>query len=489
MENENNFDPMTGEPIAKERQEAEPDRFDPMTGEPITQAAPIGYDPMTGAPIYAESQNAEIAAAGGKKKIWSVIAAAAAGVVVIAGVAIGGVMSGTFLSVPNKVLLAAKNTLSDQPKFMKDLDLEGAQSLIQSGRYTLDVTADMDDFDVSGLYISTVNEKQLQCVAKADGIKVGADVSLTASQLKLSVPKLTDDILVYNYKEDVDGYFADLLENADVEPEVISDALTALYDAKAQEKQVSELTKKMLKQVQDLKWEKTSAKNFKINGKSCKAKGYQVTITADDAEDMLEIVEDYLDEHYEELMKQIHSEMKDVYRALRDMPDMECEFYIYKNRLAAVSLDMDNAGEAELVFKGGDFRMQNMELEVGDRYDSFNLELTGKSNGSKENYELTAGRETLFELDYNSENGKYELAIGDNDLVVEGKINTERGVYGMSVEYRLYGKDCEISYTLSKEAYLRKFEGDETDICDLKESDIWKMMGNLTDEDSDEADF
>ena len=71
-------------------------------------------------------------------------------------------------------------------------------------------------------------------------------------------------------------------------------------------------------------------------------------LTEELAEDLYDIYDEALDE---------------VRDGLREFPETEVEIYIYKNKLACINMVMDDMDtEVELLFKGGDFRAQNMEL-------------------------------------------------------------------------------------------------------------------------------
>lgn len=464
------FDPMTGKPLQSEQEKTEPEmRFDPMTGEPIRND---GFDPMTGEPIRSKAQS---------KKL-PVVGAVIGGVVVVAAVLVGCFVNGTFLSKPMKVLLATKRTFSDQPKFMKDLDLEQASSVLQSGKYKLSVNMDADGDSIEGAYASTENEKQLHMNVSPDGSpSIEVSASLSETQLKLYVPEWSNDVYVWNYKEDCDGYVEDVFDAADLDYEEISDALCALYEQDKQEKNVKTISNDLIKQVKSMDWEKADSREFEINGKSRKAKGYAVTFTEDDAKEFLDLIEAFIDENYEmqsDLYKDAFDEIDDE---IRDMSDVDLTFYIYRNRLAAVCMEQGKI-ECELFFKGGDFRMQNMELNLDDGDDSVSLELAGRSKDSKENYELSVDGDTMIRLEYDTKSGHYELELGEDRDLIEGDILKERGQTGISVET---DNDLEMDLVLTKDAALEELPDREIDIMEMREKDWMKLFSDIFD--SDEA--
>jgi hypothetical protein len=404
---EQKFDPMTGELIreADQPENVTPEqevRFDPMTGQPLQQ---IGFDPMTGQPVYGipgqENQGSSFDGKRhtGKKKLPVVIACVVVAVVAVAGVAAAAVTRGAFLSKPNKVLLAAKRTFTEQPQFMEDLGLDDMASILNSDKYTLDFSAEYsnsyegDGASVEASYISTSKEKQLNGSVSVEGSpQIEVQTALTEESLKVCLPSLSDDVYVYNYKEGGGGYLKELLdESGVVDIEDVDQALASVFSQKTQKKQAKELQSIILGQIRDLDWSAEDTKSFKINGKSRKAKGYGTTISGDDVEDFLDAIYDYMEDNYEGDLSLVKRGWDDMTDEMEDMPETDCAFYIYKGKLAAIIMEMDDVGEMELLFKGGAFRMQNMELTFDiDGEGSYTVELEGETTKTKETYELSA---------------------------------------------------------------------------------------------------
>ena len=469
------YDPMTGELLQQPEEEI---NFDPMTGQPINRgsAQPEGemnFDPMTGQPIY-NGTSSPVPEKKGKK--LPIIAGVIGGIIVVAAIIIVCVINGVFLSKPNKVLLAAKNTLNGRPQFVEDFGLDEASDMIRSGKYQLDVKVNADDVSVEGAYISTNAEKQLNLdVSPSGGPSVEVKSSLSDSKLKVYVPIISRDVYTLNYREEADGYLADILEDSGVKYEDLTQILEAVYEPKEVERHTEELSNALLKQFRELDWRNEEKEEFKINGKSRKAKGYGVTFTADDAEDFLDIIEDYLSDNYEGM--DTRDLMNDLNDELRDMPDIDCIFYVYKNQLAAICMEDEDDVECEILFKGGDFRMQNMEFRIDDRDDSVSIELEGKTSGDKESYELLGDGHTLFALEYNTKSGDYEVELdtGYDRETIEGTIRKERGKVGASIEY---GNDFEAEFSLTKDASLEVLPDREVDVMDMDKEDWWNLIGN-----------
>ena len=148
------------------------------------------------------------------------------------------------------------------------------------------------------------------------------------------------------------------------------------------------------------------------------------------AEDLYDIYDEALDE---------------VRDGLREFPETEVEIYIYKNKLACINMVMDDMDtEVELLFKGGDFRAQNMELTLDDGYSEYSMELEGKSDGSKEKYEVSVEGEELLVFEYNRKNGNF--SIESEDFEFEGKLLSERNAVTVSFDV----EDVEVNVSISK---------------------------------------
>ena len=72
------------------------------------------------------------------------------------------------------------------------------------------------------------------------------------------------------------------------------------------------------------------------------------------------------------------------------MGDINVKVYVYQNKLAAVVAEAENSDTAyRLLFKGGEYRMQNLELLAEDLEGEHSiLELTGKAAGEEGGYEF-----------------------------------------------------------------------------------------------------
>ena len=105
-------------------------RFDPMTGEPIPQEETTEYanpsqqeQDYFGAmdqPVYVVPQMPQKSS----KAVIGIVVAVVALVMILAGTTVALAAGGFFLSKPQKVARAIRNTFAEAPQFIKDLNFE-----------------------------------------------------------------------------------------------------------------------------------------------------------------------------------------------------------------------------------------------------------------------------------------------------------------------------------------------------------------------------
>ncbi len=449
-------------------------RFDPMTGEPINPQ-----------PQEAKAQDPADAL---KKKNWIKGLAIAGGtVVVVVVVAVAAVaVKNAVIGKGGKVLLAAANTFKDTPTIIKESNLDSAAELIAKGKYTVTASFDVSGDGFEGKLVSTPKEKQLSGYLDIDGISADGVVGITDTELKAYIPLISDDTYVYNFEDDnQEGYLVDLIEDSGIDIEDINDALrqiTSIED-KATDKSTKQLEKDLLKEFNSLNWEKADKKSCKVDGKTHKLKGYKVEITGDDVESMVEILEDYYKDQLDDIdyLKDFNLDVDDIedmfdeiYDLCGYMDDVDLEFYIYKNKLAAVYVD-DGSNTGEILFEGGDYRLQNVECNFENDYDDISFEIAGSSKGSVENLEFILDGDTMLELEYDSKSG--DFTVGNDYDYIDGSLKKNGKGFDFSMDY----DELNLSLSLTADTKLEKYEGDEIDVTELDEDDIRDLVMDFYD--------
>lgn len=363
-----------------------------------------------------------------KKIIWTIGAVAVAAIILIIGIC-----SGAFLSRSNRILLAARNTIKDLPTVVENRNVA---DIIASGKYTIGVKGAVRGKDFDG----TFKYKDTQLQAGGTISLFGREnldflANLDDEQLCASIPMLTDNLLVYNYKEEKDGYIVDLLGADGVAS--IDAALRELTSKEEQNRAAQEILSVIYDEYKTLDIKKAEKEEFIVDGSVRKCNGYEFTVTEDELLQVMDGVKEVYDAYYGGAADALKLKLGDDFSQLRDracsMGDINVKVYVYQNKLAAVVMETENSDTAfRLLFKGGEYRMQNLELLAEDLEGEHSmLELTGKAAG---------------------EEGVYEFLIDNGE------------------------HDINLVLSISGEVQFEKMSGDRIDVGNMSEADLRKFI-------------
>ena len=527
------FDPMTGKPLGQPQQPVtaptqETGGFDPMTGKPLGQpqqpvTAPTqgagGFDPMTGKPLGQQQQSAPVQGAGsfdpmtgrpiqnsapngknqnrpnknGKKVLLPVLIGviAAAMVAIVVTVVIS---SGLLLGKAGKVTMAMANTFKDKPHFMTAF--EDTANILSQNKYTIALSGDVDDVKFDGELRNGGSEKQLSMQLSQGKSKLEFIFGIDSKNAKFQVPQLSNYLFVYDYKKTSTGYLADELGDDTIEQlNTILESLVKQTDTKNVYADLFKICKDELKNVSFVNADK---EEFTINEKDVSCKGYTAVITSSNMIHMVDKLEKLINDEYaslaetaltvdmsgedwEEVSAEAFDEIRDE---LESMDDIELSFYLYKNKLAGIILDVpDEDVTVELSFEGGDYRMQNMTLRSGDeRY-----RLSGSDDGSEESFELEyrsgSYRQQIGSLEYNYDSGKYTVALA-GEMTVSGKLTcfgSKADLKIDKIDFGYYSMAPDLSIHIQKGAKMEKFTGKEFDLGKADEDDYIDLQEDIQD--------
>lgn len=459
----NNFDPFTGEPIVKE--------------EPVINIENVkkGMDP--------------------KKLLIPVLAIVA----IIALLAII-VFSGLFSTNKQKVERAIIKTAKVESKLLQDLN--DVASILNSDNFTTSYSVDAGKLgDVEGFVAISDKAKQVYVDSDIEGFvpfSVLAEIDNTS--IKAEIPKISDYVFVYNYKDEKDGYLVDELgeETIDQLDKIIS---FIAENKKSNNEFVQKIVKLNKEYSKQLKFEKAESKSLKVDGKKVDCKGYSVEIENDL---MVDYFSDFLDIYIEEVensmdelaeiadIDSLTDELKDAKKQLKDIPDIEITFYIYKKALAGIHFDAGKRNnDLDIYFRGGDFRAQNIVIE-SDGEEVLSIKCSKKND--KETYKIKA-EDNSFEITYNTKKGDIVVTVdnGRREEEYELNLSTKDGITTITfdeIEIPYVGSfDVEVS--IQKGAKLSKFTNTETfdignadkhdfiDLVDEFDKDFTDEMSNL----------
>lgn len=459
----NNFDPFTGEPIVKE--------------EPVINIENVkkGMDP--------------------KKLLIPVLAIVA----IIALLAII-VFSGLFSTNKQKVERAIIKTAKVESKLLQDLN--DVASILNSDNFTTSYSVDAGKLgDVEGFVAISDKAKQVYVDSDIEGVvpfSVLAEIDNTS--IKAEIPKISDYVFVYNYKDEKNGYLVDELgeETIDQLDKIIS---FIAENKKSNNEFVQKIVKLNKEYSKQLKFEKAESKSLKVDGKKVDCKGYSVEIENDL---MVDYFSDFLDIYIEEVensmdelaeiadIDSLTDDLKDAKKQLKDIPDIEITFYIYKKALAGIHFDAGKRNnDLDIYFRGGDFRAQNIVIE-SDGEEVLSIKCSKKND--KETYKIKA-EDNSFEITYNTKKGDIVVTVDDGRREEEYELNlsTKDGITTITfdeIEIPYVGSfDVEVS--IQKGAKLSKFTNTETfdignadkhdfiDLVDEFDKDFTDEMSNL----------
>ena len=431
--------------------------FDPMTGEPIetTPVQPEQPVPPT-------------------KKNWLLPVAIGGGVLLVVAVVVILIVSGIFTKPINQIAMATANTFDDAGGELGAIFTEVSEILLDESTTSIEMDIDGDD-----LIIECCNgkeEKQLNFtldVSSAPALELSA--LLTDEKLKVKIPALTDLVFVYNYTEEPEGYaFEDF---TDEDFEMLNGSLESIYNME----QNGEFSQAELKAVKDLlytlEFEKIEKAEFEINGEYVDCKGYTTTLDEDFTEDLLNTYKDvyiaHMGEEYEDIIDEMIDELAHGYE---EISDIEVDIYLYKKELAAIIITVDGY-ETEILFKGGDFRAQNITIAF-DGEDI--VEVEGAINDTVEEKSIFVEDEEFFSYTYDSQSGDFECYFYDGYYEYEIKdanITLKNGQLTLSAdEVSIDDLDAKMELTIQKGAKIKKISGEEFDFGNASVSDLENLV-------------
>ena len=350
-----------------------------------------------------------------------------------------------------------------------------------SGKYTTTIHAALEDTEAEAQILS--GKAKVQIVAQVefpDSDQVSALAELNEREARLEVPVLSDKMFAYNYREEKGGYLADegVLENVD---EVLQLAGQALGEEKDVQKMWKELVSSLSEEWKEVEVVKRNPEEYEVDGKFRKCKGYTVSLTEENMEDLLSVTEDIVTDCYdsklcEEMLSNIFSELEYI---IEDMPDVDVTCYVYKNKLAAVGLEVDR-NEMEYSVSWRKVReFQNMEISVEDETV---IEVEGETEGSAEVTTVYIEGEEALEMEYDRKSGEYKIEVPQADMEMSGVFLADKKKMELSAEtVEVYGNRLDVDCLLSirKGAEFREFEGDVFDVGEASKSELEELGEEL----------
>lgn len=457
----NNFDPMTGEPVSN-----------PAGGSDVPEKK--DYSPIPAEPSDDENP---------KFKLIGIAAIALICVALILAIIFGGLLTSKKDKV-KKAVVSTFNVNTGLTKVAKDLS-----GILNSQDYTVDFDMDIDDVgSVSGQTIVAGKEKQVVVDLDIDEIpSMSAKIGIDSKQVKAEIPEICDKLFVYDYTADKDGMITDYVDDDEIK--ALDASLQMIYDGynSDSEELQKELKKCFDKHAKELKFENADKETFKIDGKKVDCKGYSVEIDKDFCIDLWDDITDIYIEEYKDSFEgleemsgeSLEDSFKEARNELKSMPDMTVYFYIYKGKLASIKAEGDKkTGSIEILFKGGDYRAQNISVEA-DGEEVFAL--TGSTKKDKEIYGIEIEGDEVCTVEYNTKKGTLTISYDYYYDEFELEMNIDSSSSEVSFEIKDFDFDDDVSgnmnFKFKKGAKIQKYENtDEFDVGEASQSDFMDLI-------------
>lgn len=291
------------------------------------------------------------------KKIWILSAGI---IVVLAIVLFAGIKNGFFLRKSDKILYAMYQTVKDQPQVADGLNGED---------YTISIEGQWKKQKIQAEYASDSAQKQLRGTLDLDKLQdLEFVMVLNDKELKAQFPSLSSKVFTYDYNSNKQsGYIAKKIGSQNLER--FNTVLAGLYGGKEQKEIGKDILKEARKEFNKIKINKIEKQEFEIDGQKKDCVGYQFVISSDNVQNVLDAAEKAAKKKYGDGTKISEDPAGKIFMAVYDKVsaagEMECKVYLFRNKLAAIAVNYEidgNKQNMEILFLGGDFRMQNMKI-------------------------------------------------------------------------------------------------------------------------------
>lgn len=410
------------------------------------------------------------------KKTVILIGAAAAMFLVVGTLAV--VLAMTFLGGPRvKVARAAASTMKDTPKLVNDLKV--VPSILAADQYTAGIELEIEDASVKAEFRNAKNDKQVYVNADIyDYGDIGLLYGVHSGIFKASLSDL-NYVFFYDPKADNDGFLCEQIreQQLDMINEVLEDITSDKTSIETLRKNFSDALTKELK---EMEFREARTRRFEIDGRDRECEGYKIRI---DEKNIIHVLE-YMGETTEEL-----SDILDdlCYEIEDEEFEMDITFYIYKNKLAAVLVSVDEEEEVYIAFQGGDYRMQN--ISVGASYDGDDYEILSIStrrNDSREVIEIEGEGTAEMTVTYDTKSGDISCEYDDGwgNYFLSGVYKHSNSEASFTLEELEYDgdslmDDVSLSAFVKKKADIEKYEGEEFDLGSADEEDFEDLADEL----------
>jgi hypothetical protein len=493
------FDPMTGELIVEETTEQTGKqfvpRFDPMTGQPIYTAQPQPQSQSQSQPQFQSQPQPQFQPqpqAPKKSHKTAIIVSIIVGVVVLLGILVFALAAVLFSNPRATVERACAKTFSEGGYLydaLKDVRGVGKEYTVTSN-LQIDMQSEYSDGSIAFYTQMGVvgKDKQLAGTIAYNNSwitipEIEYKMQIDEHEARFQIPTVDSHVFTYNYTEEKRGYLTEIISAEDLQ--MLDDALEMIYSSEASEDiKNTELGVKLTNFYRSLKVKKSEAGQFEVDGNIRKCKGYAIQVTREDMNRFREIYQEYIETTMADQLHVIGMTAEEyteqIFADIQDMETATIRFYVYKKKLACVELEFEG-NIYQVIFHGGDYRIQNVEIIVND---ATVCSIKGELAGDEESITVDFS-ENHAEVTYNRSTGAYDIKSENTYEKIEMNGILSIGNKEIRLTVDQFALEGEADYTLSgdiavtKGAVIDTMKGETFDIGNASEAEYDELFDDL----------
>ena len=489
-------------------------KFCHVCGTPTQQSAPAA------APVYTPAQQkAPAPKKQPDKKLIGIVAAAAALVLVV--VLIASLLGGPSATVAKALSKSGKEFQA----VAEELGLAGLPDLLTEKKSSQTVSVQLNGLDglagLEGLGVrmnvdTSLPDKKIGIsmapfVGSAD--LVNLQVKLEDSKIYVGSPEITDSTFymidtrtigkdINDLSEHLDGYRVEMLDDLGFS---LFEVLEQVEKAnEGNEKAAKEAKKAFEKFAKTIEVEKEGKETLEVNGKDLKCTAYNVVLTEDGLDALLDTLEDvyknadntdaYMDilksvglpsearSEFKDSMKSSQEDVKEAFdtlhKTLKEIGDIELDVYLNGGYIVAVVYEEDN-DTITLNIGGGKKYVDNISLRMESKDYEFAIVSTGNHAcsggkftdlteitevyGSNEN--IVAEMELSWDLKGKDDNFRFTMDVDGEELEASGYVSFGNNALVIDLE-EVFIPDA---VNMGVEYRLEKYAGDNIKIKNSEE--------------------
>lgn len=389
-----------------------------------------------------------------------------------------------------KVLHAVAATAAERPEMIDDL--KAVRDILMESRYTAGLSMEVDGEGISSEVRNSTADKQISMSVDVDNLQFDLLTGVHSGAFKAAVSDW-DYVFTYDPKRDNEGY---LLEN--MREKWIEQLNSVLEGITSNQTNVKELQKEMLgamvRESEELEWKEAKTKQFEVDGKERECEGYKVRIDENDIAHFVEAAGEVISKKQPGSLADEYSDMMDdLADAIeRDSSfDAEATFYLYKKKLAAAILEINDDSDVEwaIEFLGGDYRIQNMLISMKYDQDTYQeVEINSRKKGSVETVTIEAETGESITIAYDTKSGEISMEYDDGwtEFFIEGiyKHSSSEASFTLR-EFEVDGdslledEDVDLMLYVGKDVEIQEYRGSEFDLGSAEEDDFEELVEDL----------